>query len=360
MKKILLLSAAACCMILYACKKDETTTTPVTEETKPAIDPVALAATIKVGYSATSDTGAIPSASSDAGAPVLDTRYDNQTYYAVNNRYVVIYPQSLSGAVKGYYLKINGANTHFKIDYTTAYNLRKAKSTGFAGLREGDNSDSSIVIKLPAGLKGDTFSIKYAAYDTLNRVSNTLTAIVSLVATDSSSNSLLAGTWRYNRYKHNDNDWDEPENYTMDSATQDYTCVDGHLEPGCSQESCMNIAYERSGETAYDMIFSANNQYSEHYARTNEHLNTKTSTCTNLVYDNNGGYDDVYPGGYSYNATTKEFIIIYDGHNDRDQGSNITTYRYTVTEISSTKIVYYGKYNDGNKLSFDYYEYLKK
>jgi hypothetical protein len=260
--------------------------------------------------------------------------------------------------VSGYYVKIDGANTYFKIDYSNAIGLRKANQPGFRDDR--GNIDSSIVIKLPAGLKGDTFAIKYAAYDSANHVSNTLTAIVKLVAADSTNNSLLLGTWRLNSTKENDNEWAEPNVYSLDSATQNYTCVDGHLEPGCTQESCMDIAYERSGDTRYDMIFSAGNGYMERFTRIAESLNTESSSCSNLVYDDNGGFDDIYIGGYSYNPATKEFILIYDGHTDRDQGSNITTYRYTITELSSTKMVYYSKVSNGNKLDFYYYEVLKK
>jgi hypothetical protein len=359
MKKIILFSAIACSVALfYACKKDSTTTTtPPTKDSSDIIDPVALSAAIKVGYGATSITGEMPATSTEAAAPKLQVEgYDNRIYNAISNRYVIIYPQSSTGYVAGYYVKINGAGSYFKIDYSKASGLRKANHHGLR--EEGDNADSSIVIKLPAGLKGDTFSIKYAAYDTLNRVSNTLTAIVSLVTTDSTSNSLLAGNWKSNRYKYNDNEW-APQIYSSDSLQQNFNCADGRLQPGCSLDFCIYLTYERSVTTANYMIFSANNQYAERYVGINDSLNIDSSTCSKLVYDTIA-YEDVYSGGYSYNATTKEFILIYDGHNDKDQGSNISTYRYTVSELSATKIVYYEKSVNGNKLSFDYYEYLKQ
>jgi hypothetical protein len=359
MKKIILFSAVVCTIALFhACKKDSSSTKPpTTEELADTIDPVALSATIKVGHG-TSITGEMPATT--AGGPTLLTEgYDNRTYEAISNRYIVIYPQSDKGYVAGYYVKINGANSYFKVDFSTASGLRKAGK--HHGLREeGDNSDSSIVIKLPAGLKADTFSIRYAAYDSLNRVSNTLTAIVSLVATDSSDNSLLAGTWRLNRVKENDGEWEHIDEHAADSSNQYYACTDGHPEPGCSGEFCKNIAYEFYGETLSDIIFSTGNKYSEHIIRVDQVLNTALSTCSDLVYSN-GGLDTTFAGGYSYNPSTKMLIIIYDDGSDGG-GSNVSASRYTVSELSATKIVYYGKYMDqyDGTITFYYSEFLKK
>src|SRR3954470_8929142 len=125
MKKILLFSAVACSIAFYACKKDSTTTTPDTT-TPPAIDPVALSSAINVGYG-TSITGSFPAASTTADGPVLmSDGYDKRTYYAVNDRYVVIFPHLVTGSVAGYYVKINGAANYYKIDYAAGYDLRKA------------------------------------------------------------------------------------------------------------------------------------------------------------------------------------------------------------------------------------------
>ena len=363
MKKIILFSAVVCTIAFFhACKKDNSEAKPPTTEeptdTTDTIDPVALSATIKVGYG-TSVTGEMPTAT--AGGPTLLTEgYDNRSYEAISNRYIVIYPQSDKGYVAGYYVKINGASSYFKIDFSTAEGLRK--SGKHHGLREeGDNSDSSIVIKLPAGLKADTFSIKYAAYDASNRVGNTLTAIVSLVATDSSHNSLVAGTWRLKRVKENDGAWTSPEAYAADSSRQDYTCTDGLPEPGCSDESCMSIAYYLRGETTNDITFSTGNKYTERFVRVDKELDTEHSTCSDLVYNNNnGGFDDSFEGGYSYNPSAKTLIVIYD--DGSDGGSNVSAARYTVSELSATKIVYYGKYlnDDGATMTFYYSEFLKQ
>lgn len=366
MKKIILFSAVACSMAFYACKKDsKTDTTPTTNEPSPAIDPVALSAAVKIGY-ATSVTGEIPAATTD-GPTLLKDGYENRTYYAISNRYVVIYPQSGNGFVAGYYVKINGAQTYFKVDYKAAAGARKLnKSNGFR--EEGDNSDSSIVIKLPADLKGDTFSVKYAAYDTLNRVSNTITAIVSIIASaDSTDNSLLYGTWRYNRYKRNYEEWGEPRKYKIDTSYEQLSCIEDHLQ-WCEDNVCEPYPYHISGNIKNDQTFGAKNTYTTAYQYESKYLNMETSSCSNLKY-NNDGYSQSDISGYSYNAKTKLLTIIYDGNNGGEYGSNMFTDQYTVSEISSTRLVFYSKEEgsdgrigarDNSQIYISYYEFLKQ
>lgn len=369
MKKIILFSAVAC-MALFACKKDSKTdtTTPDTDESA-AIDPVALSAAVKIGF-ATSTKGDLPAAS--AGGPTLYIDgYDNRTYYAINNRYIVIYPQSDKGFVAGYYVKINGADNYFKIAYKATEDARKlVKSHGLR--EEGDNSDSSILIKLPAGLKGDTFSIKYAAYDTLNRVSNTISAIVSVIASkDTADNNLLAGTWRFNRYKSDRNDWSKPEIYgKLDTSFYNFACVDGKLQY-CDEGGCDQYANQIYGVVKNDMTFSANNIFTAVYERLDKRIDQNESTCNNIVYNPDYGYSGKDVGGYTYNATTKvlTFIYDYDGTTN-DYVSNLYTDQYTVTEISSTKLIYYYKSQNNNddgrigardqNIHFNYYEFLKQ
>jgi hypothetical protein len=368
MKKILLLSAVACSILLYACKKDDKTTTPVTEVPNP-MDPVTLSSNIKIGY-ATNVKGDIPAASTSSDAPLLSTDgYDNRTYTAISGRYVVIYPESSQGYIQGYYVKINGADSYFKVDYKAGYDLRKKaagarKATkGHNTLRDGDNADSSIVIKLPEGLTGDTFTIKYAAYDSLNRVSNAITAIISLVHPDSSANSLLIGNWRYNRYKANDNDWYSPYTYGQDTSKASYSCVDGVLTYGCDGDvNCLGeIITEIRGDSANNIIFGANSQYKELYRYIHTSLNQELSTCSQLKYDDNGE-SNIRLGGYAYNATTKMLTIIHDGAGTHDNyATNIYTQQVKVSEISSTKLVLVYSYNNGNdNLYFYYNEFLKQ
>jgi hypothetical protein len=366
MKRIILFSAVACSMAFFACKKDsKTDTTTPTDETSASIDPVALSAAVKIGY-ATNITGDLPAPSADGPTLYIDG-YENRTYYAVNNRYIVIYPQSDKGFVAGYYVKINGAQTYFKVDYKTAGARKLNKSNGFR--EEGDNSDSSIVIKLPTGLVGDTFSVKYAAYDTLNRVSNSITAIVSIIASkDSTDNSLLYGRWRYNREKMNYNDWSNPQSYKPDTTYINYSCVDGKLQ-GCTEGySCEPYISRIYGPVSNDQTFSANNLYTTNYGRIYKDLYPDQSTCSNLVYYD-GTRDYSSTGGYTYNNTTKVLTLIYDGSSgDGNNGSNISTVQYTVSELSSTRLIFYEKgENIGDRkgardadVNILYYEFLKQ
>jgi hypothetical protein len=363
MKKILLLSAVVC-MAFYACKKDDNPSnpTPTVTDTVATIDKVALAAAVKVGYAATTVKDTIPAASTSADAPVLDTRYDYRTYYAINNRYLVIRPKSLSGFVKGYYVTINGSGSYFKIDYTAASGLKKAgrTKTGAQGVREGDNSDSTIVLKLPANLIGDTFSIKYAAFDTLNRVSNSLTAIVSIIAaSDTTGNSKLLGNYQLTGRKSNDGNW---QPYGHDSTKYNFYCQDSHLYWGSlGNDQDLTLAYYvyNNNQT---FSFAANNALTAHQMYEQKYLDMDNSSCSEYTYIVNSSYDDVYAGGYSYDASTKVLTIIYDYNGT---GTNLYTDQYTVSEITASKIIIYQANNDDrigarqDQLYINYYEYTK-
>jgi hypothetical protein len=358
MKKILLLSAVACGMLLYACKKDATTdtTTPVTELPADTIDPIALSASLQVGYSATSDSDNIPAASADADAPVLDPLFDNRSYYAINGRYIVIKPHISTGSVKGYYLQVNGAKSHFKIDYTIAYGIRKAQDA--SGLRDGDNADSSIVIKLPANLLQDTFSIRYAAYDSLNRVSSTQYALINVfAAVKTSDDSALLGSWTLVRQKtSNGTKWDS---MVLNSSTYyDFYCSDDKLMFGTMEgQPTYNYVYSTNTSKTI-MQFSAGNAANITSYRTSTTLDIESSSCSNLVYLPYDYNTVALHGGYSYNSTTKVLTLIYDKDG---KGTNTYTQQYTVSELTSGKLLLYttSLYNTHDQIYVNYYEYLK-
>jgi hypothetical protein len=356
MKKVLFLSAVACSIAFYACKKDDKTTTPTpVTDTVATIDPVALSNSIKVGYGGTSIKGSIPAASTDAAAPILDSIYSGLTYYAVSNRYIIIKPRILDGYIAGYYLKIDGADAYFKIDYAAAKGVRKAPQKGHSSLREGDNSDSTIIIKLPDNVLGDTFQIKYAAYDTLNRVSNTITAIVSVSASAKpTDNDTLLGNWTLVREKEQgDENW---YNET-DSSFDAYACVDNVLEY-CESEVCLQIP-TYLGYNTYTLNFAASNNASTTNSYYQKRLNMETSTCSSLQYD--ASYQsgvNTRTGGYSYNSATKKLTVIYE----TNDATNLYSETYDVTEISSTKLAMYKAVDEQSNhdiLRINYYEFTK-
>ncbi|SEW12850.1 hypothetical protein SAMN05428988_2317 [Chitinophaga sp. YR573] len=329
-------------MALYACKKDSTSTsTPLTETPADTIDPIALSAGAKVGYGAINVKGTFPLASSDANAPVLDTLYNGRVYDAISNRYIVIYPRVSAGYLAGYYLKINGADSYFKIDYKTGYGLRKAQQKNLFGLRDnnGDNSDSSIVIKLPDHLKGDTFSISYAAYDTLNRISNTITAIVNVIASaDSTDNSKIIGDWQVSRTKYNNDDW-QIISLTDSSNYNYYTCSKNMLQT--SEDSTDLHLPDNIGSGSFIFSFGTMNLFASAQSYKNIQLNHETSSCSNFVYDIVNSGDYLTKGGYSYNAATKTITVIQD---EDGTGSYITTLPLKVKEFTSSKMVVYTTY----------------
>jgi hypothetical protein len=360
MTKIILLSAVACCMVFYACKKDGDTdsTKPAPEDTiaAPLIDPVALASNVKIGYGGTSITGAFPATTTSAATPVLDSIYDGRTYNTVNNRYVVIYPRVMSGFISGYYLKINGADSYFKIDYSSAYGVRKAKSKKTGARDAVDNVDSSIVIKIPDGLKGDTFSIKYAAYDSLNNVSNTISAIVKVSASaNATDDALVMGSWHETAYKDYETaDW-EPKNDIDSGDFRYYICVDGQLQ---DSDGGIEIPSYRTTNT-YDLIFSAKNAYQMVNFYNRSYLDLGQSSCSNFVFNLDYGGTEYNNGGYSYNATTKVITLIND---QNGTGNYITTTLYHVKEITATTLVIYEIYDDNNshdEVDIEYTQFRK-
>jgi hypothetical protein len=366
MKKFLLLTAVAFSMLMYACKKDSTTetNTPVPQDTitAPLIDPVALASNVKIGYGGTSVNGTFPATTTAAATPVLDSIYNGREYTTVNNRYVVIYPRVMSGFISGYYLKINGAASYFKIDYTAASGLRKANQNKQGLKDEVNNIDSSIIIKLPAGLKGDTFSVKYAAYDSLNNVSNTITAIVHVIApANSSDDALLQGSWHRIAYKNYENDDWNIISEKDSGRVRYYVCVDN--KPQLSQngepiEELMARANNVNTNT-YDLQFLPDNACNQKYHQINTTLDLESSTCDNFIYTVTRDETDIYSGGYSYDAVTKVITLVKDEDNDYNYFESI---QYHVKELTSTKLVFYEIYSrvyTHGELELEYTEFTK-
>jgi hypothetical protein len=358
MKKIILFSVAACSLAFYACKKDSNndTTAPI-DIPVDTLDASALTAATTVGF-ASNVKGDIPAASSDGPLLRVDG-YDNRTYSAISDRYIVIYPQSASGYIAGYYVKINGADSYFKVMYPKADGLRKAINKHI-GLREkGDNSDSAIIIKLPASIQTDTFTIKYAAYDTLNRVSNTLTAFVNLIAIDSSSNSLLSGNFKASRYSNDGKQW--YDQVSSDSAS--VVCNDGVLN--YCESDCMKILSNTNGYS-FSFQFDGKKQLGLTQQYINRQLNIEGSTCSTPAYYDYSQSETKLLGGYSYNAAKKTLLLIIDGGGKSDNdsyASNLYTETYKVSEISATKLVVYmvDYGNEGRDyVSTNFQEFLKQ
>lgn len=378
MKQSLIISAVACSMAFYACTKTETVVTTVTPppesvviDTTPAfvrtIDPIALSAALTIGYGGTSTKASFPASSADAAAPKLNPDYNGRTYYAVNNRYVVIYPRTTEGFIAGYYLTVNGADSYYKIDYGVFNeNLnqdRKAarsKNTHVNSIREnGGHEDSAIVIKLPANLKGDTFTVKYAAYDKENRVSNPVTAIVSVLASkDATDDSKLLGNWEIASYKSRNNDWEE--NYESYYYIRTLYCYNNLINYWGNGENKGEHTYQK-GKSTYTYSFNANNAFTYTSNRVDSVLDLTNSTCSDYLFTQS--YNDTYTdfGGYSYDASTKTIAVIWD-YNGSLNADNLYVDRYTVKELTATTALIYrnDSYNSQDQPRLYYYKLIKK
>lgn len=367
MKQIFAYSAMLCSIAFFSCKKDSSSSSGTA-----AYSASAISTGMKVGY-ASKVKGSAPVSFKVAGAPVLDSLYDYLTYTAINSRYVVIRPHVYSGNAQGYYLTVNGADSFFKIDYTAAYNLRKAKTANKHSAAKGDVNDSAIVIKLPSSINSDTFSIRYAAYDDDSAVSNYITAIISIAGKDTSDNQKVAGTWRLNRTKYIDESdgetedntsWSDTIIYGLDTTSYMYSCNNGTLTQDNS--GSISVPTYILGYIAQDYTFAANGQVSYLYNYTEKDLSWNNSCGSTYQYDDYSETDS-FVGGFNYNASSKILTIVVDGNGklgfdaENETVTNLFVQQFTVQSLSSTRAVisYQGDAGDYDG-EFYLYELIKK
>lgn len=350
MKKIILFSAVTCSVAFYACKKDinnvtETLppvidTTYVNNSPKPAIDPVELSAGLSIRYGK-NISGTMPVATG-TGAPVMvTTGFENITYNAIQNRYVIIYPKTEGANPKGYYLTVNGSGSYFKIEYPAA-SAGRAKNKLQVGLRDDQDfipTDSAIVIKLPAGLKTDTFSVTYAAYDAADKVSNAINAVVRVYASKPADDALLKGTWKVSARKTGNGAW-KPETFPLDTFYNRYSCYNDKLI-FCGNESCpyFYLAFV-TGTTNELHIFGDNGGYNETRDYFYKEIDIDNTVCGEEPKYKESTSSATMKGGYAYNDSSKIVTIVYD-YDGQDGGWVSVRYadQYTVIERSASKII---------------------
>lgn len=358
MKKALLLSALAGTVALYSCSKEgktttvtntvhDTTKTTVTIFASGKINADTLTEGINLIYGSKIVDATFPAASTDAAAPVLDTDY-LRTYSVIRSRFLTIYPPNVSGYVAGYYVQIVGAKTYFKVDFPEAESTRRAARNANSRQSSDDNAtsrgygegyiDSTLVFKLPSSVRGDTFYIKYAAYDESNRVSRPVTAMVVLLPTGNAAmTDSLKGTWKYYSYTSNEasnngrvfRDWTVDTGY---SYSRYYDC-NGTTLSVAEQETPYYLAYRKySNKWEYNL-----SQYSmvEHRTNTRRDIDLSISSCDAPVYYLR--YDNIYdyPGGYSYEAASKKITFIRDNNSNL----NLDYSTYYLFELTDTTMI---------------------
>lgn len=389
MKKIYLIGAILGALVFYACKKEDKTIT-VTNTVNDTInktvwwsgqvDANTLTAAISVGYSTKVADSVLPSASTSADAPVLDTMY-KRTYSVIEGQYLTIYPPNISGYVAGYYVQIKGASSYFKVNYSAANTQRKAaraamraklaasgakKASQLPAFVRGSGEgyiDSSIVIKLPVSIKGDTFYVKYAAYDTLNRVSKPVTATVIVLPQGSTTfNDSLAGTWNYARYRNYstgsyDNEWTVDTLYPY--TQQYYTCNNNTLTASEEATDIYLVSYAWSSHWAF--TFNSQYTYSSSYSGSYRNLDLDNSTCSSYAYTYSNNYNNTETGAISYDASKHRLMFIYN-NNESNNNSNLDFeyYYYYVSELTAKKLVLTYDENETSDYQYLYmYEFNK-
>lgn len=373
MKKALLLGVVASAIGLYSCKKDGTTTTItntirdttiITQFASGVANADTLMAGIQVAHG-TSVSSAFPTASTDAAAPELDTLY-KKTYTVVRSRYLVIYPPVAGGHISGYYVQIAGARTHFKVDFTQSYGWRK---TAAGNGREDATGyvDSSIVIKLPTTIKGDTFYVKYAAFDEQNRVSKAITATaLVLPEADDAFTSKVVGKWQYYAVNYYSQGQWEYEDYLVDtggSYKNPYMCNNNKLEINANGE--LQIPYQQV--TRYRTFTIGKYSFSDDQYYKSLYLDLENSSCSNYVYTKTENTYHTADGGYSYDPDTKRVTFVAENYNyarSSNNHSNIDfiTETYKLIEVTDTYLILANTYYNSDDYNYNvtYYKYKKQ
>jgi hypothetical protein len=336
MKKVLFFSMLACSLAFYACKKDAKEDdaggeTPTKIDTVYLNDRSALATKVKVAFGIASQ-GSIPAATTESGTPVL---VENKNIVdAVSGRYIVIKPSFsyYESTIKGYYVSIVGSGGHFEIDYSANRGFyRQAPQVEGSLFREGDYVDSSIIIKLPKYIVGDTLSLTYAAYDSLGHISNQVPAHVRIHSQNGIADYQdFVGTWKVNRKTDANGVWQNY--YVPDTSRTNFACVNNQLQYCLNnQQTCFSGIAAITAVTKYDLMFTDTNEYSELFSATLSRVIMDNSTCDKLTYGTQT-ISKLEKGGWSFNAETKIMTIVVD--NNGIEYDNFYSYQVKVLEMT--------------------------
>lgn len=336
MKKVLFFGMLACSLAFYACKKDAKEDTggdepPAKIDSVYLSDRALLSTKVKVAFGI-STPGAIPAATTASGTPVL---VENKNIVdAISGRYIVIKPtfSYYESAIKGYHVSIVGSSLHFEVDYSASRGFyRQAPQPEGSLFRMGDYVDSSIIVKLPKYIVGDTLSLSYAAYDSLGHISNHVLAHVRIHSQNGIADYQdFVGFWKVNRKTDENGVW---QNYYIpDTSYTNFTCASGKVQYCLNnQQSCFPGIAAITAVTKYDLMFTDMNEYSELFSATLSRVVMDNSTCDKLVYGTQT-VSKLEKGGWSFNAATKIMTIVVD--NNGIESDNFYSYQVKVLEMT--------------------------
>jgi len=336
MKKILFFGILACILAFNACKKSSDdqggdTEEPVKIDTVYLNDRVALASKVKVAFGI-STPGMIPAATTASGTPVL---VENKNIVdAISGRYIVIKPNFsyYESTIKGYYVSIVGSSVHFEVDYSNGRGFyRQAPQVQNSLFREGDYVDSSIIVKLPKYIVGDTLSLSYAAYDSLGHISNKVLAHVRIHSQNGIADYQdFVGSWKVNRKTDANGVWQNY--YVPDTSRTHFACENGKVQYCLNnQQSCFEGIAAITAVTKYDLMFTDQNEYSELFSATLSRVVMDNSTCDKLNYGTQT-VSKLEKGGWSFNPETKIMTIVVD--NNGIEYDNFYSYQVKILEMT--------------------------
>lgn len=375
MKRIFLAGTIACTIGLLSCSKEKTVTvtetvhdtTTLTIWPSGQINGDSLSAGLKLAYSTAVKDSVFPAASTSADAPGLDSLYD-KTYVAAKGGLLTIYPANTRGYVQGYYVQIVGAKSYFKVDLSLSEPARKkmatkrngkAKSNGNTARGYGEGYvNGTLAFEIPSSLKGDTFYVKYAAYDKENRVSKPTTATVVLLPTISNPIAdSLKGTWVQQGYKYYAYGQQSEEWYPVYYDEWDYhyySCDNNVLSLNASG----TYYYPLSKEYYYSAFTFNGAKISNRNGYIYSELNLSLSTCTDTVYTAQRSVEELstYDAlGYTFDAKTRKITVFYADDEDKSN-TDIDTETYRVWSLSANELILLeisdGDYSEGELIRF--------
>ena len=339
MKKILFFGILACSLAFYACKKDNTddgggdTEPPAKIDTVYLSDRALLGSKVKVAFGITRQ-GGIPAATTESGTPVL---VENKNIVdAISGRYIVIKPSFsyYESTIKGYYVSIVGSGGHFEVNYAANRGFARQASQQPSLFREGDYVDSSIIVKLPKYIVGDTLSLTYAAYDSLGHISKHVFAHVRVHSQNGIADFQdFVGSWKVNRKTDANGAW---QNYYIpDTSRTSFTCANGKVQYCLNGQNCFEGIAAITGVTKYDLMFTDMNEYSELFSATATRVILETSTCDKLAYGTQT-LSKLEKGGWSFNPETKIMTIVVD--NNGIEYPNFYSYQVKILEMTPQQV----------------------
>lgn len=357
MQKLLLTGIGITIIILSACKKDKS------NEITSSIADSSITPLLNVS-NGTYIQG-IPPSVNQGGGLLLDSTPEVIT--TCRGGQIILHPDILgNGAIEGYYIHFDGANSYIKVDYGS---LRPAllHRPATAGRPQVDTSgylDSVVIMQLPDTISNGTYCLEYWAYGNNGLTSNVVNICVEVVDIGSADPGQWSGDWKLTAIKESSNSgYITDTSWNNDPADSNFVayylpyfwCVNGYLSydstaAGASPEPVPQYQWYKST----DLAISANGAWQYRGEEVDKTFNSlpgadsNTITCGNIPYTNS---DLVFAqsGVWSYDSSNNQLIV-----SSKDSTSSlITIYKYPVTGKTASEFTIfdpsYGEYRQYTK-----------